>query len=188
MPLTDDQYNVVYKCSGIRARASVASGLKKQLGQALIPGIAILFFIVLFALALFNTGQLASEKIRLSNTADAAVYSGLVWQARALNFHSYTNRAMVANQVTMAQAVSLHSWSLYGRIATENVHAVLGSIPYLGTVSGVMQSTMASIATTIEPISAALLAFANELNGVLSKSRLLCIPLPSPRHRKLFRT
>ncbi|MEW8525758.1 MAG: pilus assembly protein TadG-related protein, partial [Candidatus Thiodiazotropha endolucinida] len=54
----------------------------KETGQALPLGIAFLMSTILLGLVLFNTGQTASEKSRLVNTADAAAYSGLIWQAR----------------------------------------------------------------------------------------------------------
>lgn len=72
----------------------------------LIGGLAALFF-------LFNSGQVVREKTKLVNTADAVAYSGGVMNARALNFHAYTNRAMLANTVAIAQLVSLTSWVQY---------------------------------------------------------------------------
>jgi hypothetical protein len=62
---------------------------------------------------LFNTGQLSSEKTKLVNTADAVAYSAAVMHARALNFDAYSNRALVANEVLVAQMVSLSSWGQY---------------------------------------------------------------------------
>ncbi|MHB1880852.1 MAG: Tad domain-containing protein [Acidithiobacillus sp.] len=62
---------------------------------------------------LYNTGRLTLDKTRLQNTADSAVYSGGVLLARSYNFSSYANRAMVANQVVIAQMVGLRSWSQY---------------------------------------------------------------------------
>src|SRR4051812_17433263 len=59
---------------------------------------------------MFSMGQLTTEKMRLQNTADAAAYSAAVAQARDYNFTAYTNRAMIANQVAMAQLVGLTSW------------------------------------------------------------------------------
>ena len=58
----------------------------------------------------FHAFRGTTAKIKLQNTADAAAYSAAVLQARDYNFAAYTNRAMVANQVTVAQAVSLRSW------------------------------------------------------------------------------
>ena len=55
-------------------------------------------------------GEQSIEKIKLQNTADAAAYSAAVAEARDYNFSAYTNRAMVANQVAVAQFVGMTSW------------------------------------------------------------------------------
>ncbi len=86
---------------------------KKQTGQALIYGIFVLTGGLAALFFLFNTGQLSSEKVKLVNTSDAVAYSAGVMHARALNFEAYTNRAMMANTVAIAQLVSLSSWSQY---------------------------------------------------------------------------
>lgn len=92
---------------------SLLKGKYYQQGQALIYGI----FVMMGGLAafyfLFNTGQISREKTKLVNTADAVAYSAGVMNARALNFEAYTNRAMVANTVAIAQLVSLSSWVQY---------------------------------------------------------------------------
>ena len=105
--------------------------MNRQKGQALPLGVVLIMFSALMGIVLFNTSQLASEKTRLANTADAAVYSGLVWQARTLNFQAYTNRAMVANQVAIGQMVSLATWTKYGKIAARNINRTVGLIPWL---------------------------------------------------------
>lgn len=65
-----------------------------------------------------NTGQIAVEKTRVLNAADAAAYSAGVVQARGLNYAAYANRAIVANQVAIAQTLSMtnflnHAASVY---------------------------------------------------------------------------
>jgi len=97
---------------------------QRQRGQALIYG---LFFIVTGLAALFflfNTGQLSSEKTKLVNTADAVAYSAGVMHARALNFDAYTNRALMANEVMIAQMVSLSSWVQYAEGHVQAVPAM----------------------------------------------------------------
>jgi hypothetical protein len=42
-------------------------------------------------------------------------------QARALNFDAYANRALVANEVLVAQMVSLSSWAQYAQTHAENL-------------------------------------------------------------------
>lgn len=75
----------------------------------------------LASLLLFNSGMLANTKTQLQNAADAGAYSGAVMLARDHNFAAYANRAMVANQVAVAQLVSLDSYledaaSTHGRL------------------------------------------------------------------------
>lgn len=65
----------------------------------------------LICLVLYNSGTLANTKTQLQNAADAGAYSGAVLLARDHNFSAYTNRAMVANQVSVAQLVSMKSFT-----------------------------------------------------------------------------
>jgi hypothetical protein len=87
----------------------------RQRGQALIFGIVVLLGAAVATFYLFNTGQMTAEKTRLVNTADAVAYSAGVMHARALNFEAYTNRALVANEATIAQMVSISSWLEYSQ-------------------------------------------------------------------------
>ncbi|MDZ7736784.1 MAG: pilus assembly protein TadG-related protein [Gammaproteobacteria bacterium] len=81
--------------------------------------VVIFLGVMLFSLiTLYNAGKLTSEKMQLQNAADAAAYSVSVIEARDLNFMSYINRAMVANEVAVGQMVSMVSWIRY-----------LGSVP-----------------------------------------------------------
>lgn len=92
-----------------------------QGGQALIYGLFVLTIAFVAMFFLFNTAQLSSEKTKLVNTADAVAYSNGVLHARALNFAAYTNRALLANEVLIAQMVSVSSWIDY---AQEHVRGV----------------------------------------------------------------
>lgn len=100
-------------------RGAARNGRRAQRGQALVYGIFVLVGGLASLFFLFNTGQLTREKTKLVNTSDAVAYSAGVMNARALNFQAYTNRAMVANTVAIAQLVSLSSWVQYaGNMAT----------------------------------------------------------------------
>ncbi|CAE6747186.1 pilus assembly protein TadG-related protein [Paraburkholderia haematera] len=94
------------KSSARKGRARVAGAS----GQALVPALLFLLVGCIGLYVAFNSFQMTSAKIKLQNTADAAAYSAAVLQARDYNFSAYTNRAMVANQVTAAQIVALKSW------------------------------------------------------------------------------
>lgn len=92
---------------------SAYQGGLRQRGQALVYGLFVLAGGLAALFFLFNAGQLAFEKDKLTTTADAVAYSGGVMRARALNFTAYTNRALVANEVAVAQMVSVASWTHY---------------------------------------------------------------------------
>ena len=146
----------------------------RQRGQALPLGLALVLLGVLTGFVLYNTGQSAIEKTRLVNAADAAAYSGAQWQARALNFQAYTNRAMVANQVSMAQAVTLRSWTLYGRITGENISRVLSGVPFVNAIAGVVSTVMTTTEKITSPIAKAMLGVIDGVNlGVASSQKAM---------------
>ena len=120
---------------------------------------------------MFNTGQVVSRKLLLSDAADAAAYSGLLWQARALNFQAYTNRAMVANEVSIAQAVSLKSWAQYGLVSSENINSVVGSLPFIGAVTAMLEQSMRTVATQLDPIIELLVQQVSATNRLLLKAQ-----------------
>jgi hypothetical protein len=108
-----------------QARRSFGLGRRRaERGQALIYG---LFMMVAASTAIyfmFYTGNLANEKTKLVNTADAVAYSAGVMHARALNFDASINRAMVANEALAAQLVSLASWTRYTKTHFENARSL----------------------------------------------------------------
>lgn len=71
---------------------------------------ATMVIVLLSMLAMYSIGQLTTQKMKLQNTVDAVAYSAAVVEARDLNFSSYMNRAMIANQVAVGQIVSLTGW------------------------------------------------------------------------------
>lgn len=86
---------------------------QRQKGQALILAVVCLLVLCLGLFVVFDTGQAVTKKEQLVNAADAAAYSVGIEQARALNTAAYLNRAEVANQVAIAQIVSLQSYGNY---------------------------------------------------------------------------
>lgn len=84
---------------------------RRQRGLALVYGLFMAVAGIAALMLQFNAGQLTAEKTRLVNTADAVAWSAGVMHARALNYTAYLNRALVANEVLVAQAVSVQSWA-----------------------------------------------------------------------------
>ena len=83
---------------------------------------------------MFSTGQVASTRQRLDNAADAAAWSAGLWRARVMNYHAYANRAIVAQEVAIAQAVTLASWAKYFESFTLNASVLAAPYPPVATV------------------------------------------------------
>lgn len=89
---------------------SVKHERRHQRGQAMVFGLFVLVAGLASLFFMFNAGQLVHDKGKLVNTADAVAYSAGVMHARALNYAAYTNRALLANEMTVAHVVSVSSW------------------------------------------------------------------------------
>jgi hypothetical protein len=131
------------------------SVMSYQTGQALVLGLVLLFAGCLGLYFLFNVGQLSATKQKLTNSADAAAYSAALWRARVLNFHAYSNRAIVAQEVAVAQAITLVSWSKYFETLTSNIATFASWFPPAASLQGLanaakLSSDMAEQAAEIE--------------------------------------
>ncbi|ENO76992.1 hypothetical protein C664_12780 [Thauera sp. 63] len=104
---------------------------------------------------MFNSGQLVQEKLQLTNTADAVAYSAGVFEARMLNYDAYTNRAIIANQIAIGQAVGLASWAKYMGTSADNIGPYLYLIPYVGPALKAAMDHVASIMEIFTPALAA---------------------------------
>lgn len=89
------------------------TSMHKQSGQSAVLVILFSAILLVSAFAMFKAGKLTTNKMQLQNAADAAAYSMSVVEARDLNFSSYMNRAMVANEVAIGQFVGLASWAFH---------------------------------------------------------------------------
>ncbi len=110
----------------------------RQRGQAMLLVLLFLTVLMLSLLVLFNTSQLTRDKMEVQNAADSVAYSAALLEARHLNFTAYTNRAMIANEVALAQTIGLATWLMkWGGtfISLGNIlNQVLAPIPIVGPV------------------------------------------------------
>lgn len=107
-------------CRSLAAPALATRSPASQRGQVLPLALGLLVIVAGFFYLMVNAGQTVTEKMRVTNAADAAAYSAAVVEARALNYDAYLNRAMVANQMAIAQMVSFASWIDYFAKASDN--------------------------------------------------------------------
>lgn len=134
------------RCGGAFSRGRTAcGGAACQSGQALSVLLLLMASLVAAFLLVFDAGQVVAAKLRLIGASDAAAYSAAQWQARSLNYEAYINRAMVANEVAIAQSVSLRSWSGYMGRLLQNSANVATLLPPVGAVLQEVSQVWASV-------------------------------------------
>ncbi|HEY5635032.1 MAG TPA: pilus assembly protein TadG-related protein [Burkholderiaceae bacterium] len=110
---------------------------KRAAGQALVLCVLVLLAGAMALYFLFSTAQVSSTRHRLNNAADAAAWSAALWRARVLNYHAYANRAIVAQEVAIAQAVTLAAWAKYFETFTGTASALSAAYPPVAAVLAV---------------------------------------------------
>lgn len=148
--------------------------MRRPRGQALVLTLAFLASVVLAVALTFNVGQVVNAKLRLNGAADAAAYSAAAWEARSLNYQAYLNRGMVANEVAIAQLVSLASWSAYVNRLLKNVSLVSNVVPPLGRVMHVLSRTWSAVDSGLQKAAPPLESGLSRWNvDVLSRAQAL---------------
>jgi len=124
-------------------------------------GQAVLWFLAttaaccaVFALV-YNVGQVTNEKEKTINAADASALSGALVEARMLNFESYTNRAIVANEELIAQLASLDAWVRYGNRLSDGLALLTVWIPYVDEFTAEFAEGMQELATGVDDVTQA---------------------------------
>jgi hypothetical protein len=108
---------------------------RRQRGQALVFGLCVLLLAALLLFVQFSMGQAAAAKLRIVNATDAAAYSVALWRARAMNYYAYANRAIIANEVAIAQAATMVSYAKFLERFSDNVNDVARYVPVVGQIS-----------------------------------------------------
>lgn len=134
----------IHRCVGLqRGRQSGWQGLMpaqsqrgQQRGQALVMGVVLLLICAATLFYVVRTSLATVDRSRSENIADAAAYSAAVWRARVMNYDAYANRAIVANEVMIAQAITMQSWTQYVAQVTRNAATVTTFLPPVSRVIG----------------------------------------------------
>ena len=128
--------------------------LRRQRGQALALALVLAVLGAAGLFHMFRTGQTLAHKTRLLNAADAAAFGAAVWRARVLNFNAYANRAIIAQEVAVAQALTLQSWSRHFAQFSRNASRMASVYPPLGAVFDTLAQT-AEVARELAETTAA---------------------------------
>lgn len=145
--------------------------MKHQKGQAMVLSVMLLSVTLMVALFSFNASQLNLKSTKLQHTADNVAYSLGSIAARDLNFKAYTNRAMVANQVAVAQMVGLSSWFNMLDKSTENLATITRWIPYVGQVTSAIETVMANVNRVAQQAFSLMVLAENGVLWALSSSQ-----------------
>lgn len=119
------------------AKANLSRLPQRQAGYASVLFLAIFAAIALAVFSLYDSGVVATERVRLQNTADNVAYSTATMVTRDMNVIAITNRAMVANQIAIGQVVALASWTNMIHEFTGNLETIgdwIQWIPYVGPI------------------------------------------------------
>ena len=126
-----------------------------QHGQTLVLALVLLFGATLGLLFMFSTGQVVATKLRLTNAADAAAYSAALWRARVLNYDAYSNRAIIAQEVAIAQAVTLVSWVKYFQTLNKTIGEVASvAFPPAAVIAEIVDEVIAAAREATEDSAA----------------------------------
>lgn len=161
-------------------RTSMQYGRRRAGGQAMVLFLMLMGVLCLGLVFLFDTGQSVNKKVSLTNTADAAAYSVAVQQARAMNYAAYMNRGRIANEVAIAQLVSLWSWMNMLHTHTVvgyNVFLFLSYIPLVDQVAKPLlagytgaERVAAAMREGYHAVAPAAVRVLDELNGLYATS------------------
>ncbi len=148
--------------------------MRSRHGGQVLPMTLVFIGAVLLAFwVLYDTGELLGDRMRLQNTADHVAYSTAGLVARDLNFIAYTNRAMVANQVAIAQMVGLSSWGASIEQFARNANTIGQFIPGINAITGSVRAGASANRQTIDQAAAVLIPLNQQVIGLLSNAQHL---------------
>ncbi|NBY13890.1 MAG: hypothetical protein EBQ76_03940 [Betaproteobacteria bacterium] len=84
-------------------------------------------------------GGVLSDKQRAAHLADTAALSAAGWFAQSLNYQAYANRAIAANEIMIAQSMTLLAWVDYASRLAGNSATVASVVPALQPLMGYVQ-------------------------------------------------
>lgn len=139
-------------------QARLGGAMSRQRGQAMVFVVVMLPIVLLAGIFMFQSGKLTSEKMQLQNAADATAFSLSTLEARDLNFLSYINRAVVANEIGIAQMAGLAAWSDMWTNVPDKLRefdAKFLAGPTLGISSSIINPLTGGIEAVANPVKAA---------------------------------
>ena len=132
---------------------------KKQTGQTLVMMTGVLLLVASLLFAVTDMGKHARQQFYLQSVADNAAYSAAVAMSRQMNFMALTNRALIGNQVAIAQWVGLASYLAMLDRTAENLETITSFIPYVAQITRAISMIVERIEESFAEVASRLVAF-----------------------------
>lgn len=132
---------------------------KKQTGQTLVMMTGVLLLVTSLLFAVTDMGKHARQQFYLQSVADNAAYSAAVAMSRQMNFMALTNRALIGNQVAIAQWVGLASYLAMLDRTAENLETITSFIPYVAQITRAISMIVERIEESFAEVARLLVAF-----------------------------
>lgn len=129
--------------------------------------------VILSLWVMYDTGQVMSDRIRLQNTADHVAYSTAALVSRDLNFIAYTNRAMVANQVAIAQMVGLSAWAASIEQFAVTLNHLGRNHPYTAPLTAAAEGAARGSSNAVDAFAASMIPVNERVIDGLSRAQAL---------------
>ncbi len=144
---------------------------KHNKGYVTVLTLVLFSVLSLSLLAMFNSGQVVTHKLKLQNAVDAAAYSSAGIVSRELNYMAYTNRAMIANQIAVGQMVGMVSWNkMMVHASSGGLSAAVARFPLANALIGWALPYMSVSAALAE---SAISLFLNTTNAIPMTNRVI---------------
>ncbi|MBS3785802.1 MAG: hypothetical protein KGY57_03225 [Gammaproteobacteria bacterium] len=151
----------------------------------------VLFAVIAIGLAAFTLADRVatamSDQSRVTDAADSAAYSAAVWTARRLNFMAYTNRAILANHLSVGHVTAYISWLRYIEDAVDRIHqiskwlAVTGILIKVELAVAAMRSAIGKGVRVNEMLAGGYIFATNAYNKGLTAAQVDALTLLEPR-------
>ncbi|WP_295871681.1 pilus assembly protein TadG-related protein [uncultured Zhongshania sp.] len=153
--------------------------VRKIRGNVLPYVVAVLVIVAFAAQYVFNAFKVTNEATRMQNAADAAAYSVATVFAQSNNFVALSNRSLVANQVTMAQVVTMVSWTRMTSTMASTVNDIGQYIPYVSVVTNYINQIAQNARGVVESIAPAITRTVAAYIRSISYIQKIAVPLVS---------
>lgn len=140
-------------------------------GFVLLVGLGLLLASALGLVFLGGVATVVTDKQRGNQLADAASLSVAQWYAQALNYQAYANRAIIANEVMIAQSLTALAWVRHANTLTAQAATVASFIPALQTFSQWAAQAVRAAQATTQAAAAAEVPFRSGYTRALQASQ-----------------